>query len=310
MRIDTHAHFAPPSYHETLLQYPVGATIPAWSLEATEEAMGRYEVDLSVLSAAASVYYGDQEEATRLARIVNDAAADIIRDRPLQFAGLASLPLPDVDAALREVEYALDELGLDGVILMSHIGGTYIGEPAFAELWDELDRRGAYVFLHPAVPAWIPHYDYPLWLVELPFETTRAVLSLLYSGTLERCPNTKIQLAHMGGAVPFLAHRIGSFVERDPSQRERVPRDPLSYLRGLFYDTALSINEAALAAALTIVDPGQIVFGTDWPYLPDATISLRQTWTSLTEDELLHIEYRNAAKLFSRASLVGESSAP
>jgi 6-methylsalicylate decarboxylase len=305
MRIDTHAHFAPPGYRAALMQYPVGQTVPEWSLATTKEAMSRYEVTLSVLSAAAGVFHGDQSEATRLARELNETAAEIVRDEPTSFAGLASLPLPDVDAALHELEYALDELGLDGVILLSHVDGTYIGELAFAELFDELDRRDAYVFLHPAIPQWVPSYGYPLWLVELPFETTRAALSLVYSGTLERCPNVKIQLAHMGGTVPFLADRIGSLVDRDPSQRESVPRGPLAYLSEFFYDTALSLNSAALAATLAVVSSNQIVFGTDWPYLPDRGLDLRQAWPSLGARELDQIEHGNAARLFARARLSG-----
>jgi 6-methylsalicylate decarboxylase len=219
----------------------------------------------------------------------------------MSFAALASLPLPDVDAALGELTYSFDELGLDGVILLSHIDGVYIGEPAFAELFDELDKRRAYVFLHPAIPQWVPSYRYPLWLLELPFETTRAALSLIYSGTLERCPNVGIQLAHMGGTVPFLADRIASLVQRDPSQHEHAPRGPLTYLSEFFYDTALSLNRAALEATLTLVSCDQIVFGTDWPYLPEHTLDLRRAWPSLDAREVELIEYGNAAKVFSRA---------
>jgi predicted TIM-barrel fold metal-dependent hydrolase len=246
------------------------------------------------------VFFGDQDEATLLARVVNEAAAGVVQVDRARFAGLACLPLPDVEAAYRELAYALDELELDGVMLPSNIAGVYIGEPAFAELFDELDRRAAYVFVHPAIPSVLPGYPYPPWLVELPFETTRAVVSLLYSGTLERCQRIKIQLAHMGGAVPFLAHRIASLIERDDRLREQVPQGPLEYLRRFFYDTALSTNAPAIAATLEIVELEQIVFGTDWPYLPEAQIDLRAAFRQLTDAQIEQVEFANACTLVPR----------
>jgi predicted TIM-barrel fold metal-dependent hydrolase len=300
MRIDAHAHFAPQSYRESLLQYPVGQTVPAWSLGQTEHAMSRYNVEAVVLSAAAGVFFGDRDEAMMLARIVNEAGAAVVGTDPSRFAALACLPLPGVDAALEELAFALDELGLDGVILPSNVDGVYIGEPEFAELLDELDRRSAYVFVHPAVPALPPGYPYPPWLVELPFETTRAAVSLVYSGTLARCPHLRIQLAHMGGAVPFLAHRIASFVERDPQLQARVPLGPLAYLERFFYDTALSMNAPALAATREVVGLDRIVFGTDWPYLPDESLDLGAPFRALSDRQIAQVESTNAAALVPR----------
>jgi predicted TIM-barrel fold metal-dependent hydrolase len=296
MRIDAHAHFAPAAYHTRLQRYPVGATVPAWSRELTEAAMARYQVDATVLSAAAGVYFGDQAEANELARLVNETAAELVRADAARFAALASLPLPDVAAALVELEYALDVLGLDGVVLLSSVGGTHIGEEPFAPLLDELDRRGAYVFVHPAVPADLPTYAYPPWIVELPFESTRAALSLLYSGTLARCPNIRFQLGHLGGALPFLAHRVASYVERVPELRDVVPDGPIAYLSRFYLDTALSLNPASVANALALVSPDRLVFGTDWPYLPDASIDL--TGTGIEIDA-------NAACLVPRLRSVG-----
>jgi predicted TIM-barrel fold metal-dependent hydrolase len=246
------------------------------------------------------VFFGDQDEAKLLARMVNEAAADIVRSDPSRFAALACLPLPDVAAACSELAYALDELGLDGVILPSNVADVYLGEPEFAELLDELDRRSAYVFIHPALPSTPLPYAYPPWLVELPFDTTRAVVSLLYSGTLERCRHIRFQLAHMGGAVPFLAHRIASLVARDARLGESVPLGPLEYLRRFYYDTALSLNGPALAATREIVDLDRIVFGTDWPYLPDAAVRLRESFPQLSEAELARVEFVNATGLIPR----------
>jgi predicted TIM-barrel fold metal-dependent hydrolase len=137
-------------------------------------------------------------------------------------------------------------------------------------------------------------------VLELPFETTRAALSLLYSGALDRSPNIKFQLAHLGGAVPFLAHRMASLVERDPELGQQVPEGPLAYIRRFFLDTALSLNSPALAATLDLAEPDRIVFGTDWPYLPDEQVDMQAVNRHLSDSEIASIAYKNAASLVPR----------
>lgn len=300
MRIDLHHHFSPAAHRERLLRYPVGATFPEWSMEATEAAMERYGADAAVLSATAGVYFGDTGEAIELARIVNEAGAAIVRSDDRRFGALASLPLPDVDAALAELEYALDVLGLDGVALHASVAGTYIGEPAFAPLLDELERRRAYAFVHPMVPPWLPSYAYPPWVLELPFETTRAALSLVFSGTLDRCPNVRFHLPHMGGALPFLAHRMASLTLRQPSLREQLSDTPLSFMRRFYVDTALALNPPAFAGTLELLDPERIVFGTDWPYLPEPELEFDPVALGIDVDQIRAIERGHAAQLVPR----------
>jgi 6-methylsalicylate decarboxylase len=300
MRIDLHTHFSPAAHYERLQRYPVGASVPQWSIEATHAAMTRYEVDVAVVSAAAGVYFGDQAEANELSRIVNEAGAEIVRSDNRRFGALASLPLPDVDAALAELSYALDVLGLDGVTLHASVAGKYVGDPDFAPLLDELERRRAYVFVHPSFPGWLPSYPYPPWVLELPFETTRAALSLVFSGTLDRCPNVRFQLPHLGGAVPFLSYRMASLVERDPSIQALLSDTPLSYIRRFFLDTALALNPPAFAATLALFDRERIVFGTDWPYLPDASLNFDASALGISDEEVAAIERGNAAKLVPR----------
>lgn len=300
MRIDLHHHFSPAPHRERLLHHPIGATLPEWSMEATEAAMARYGVEVAVLSAAAGVYFGDAGEAIELSRIVNEAAAQIVSSNAGRFGALASLPLPDVDAALTELAYALDVLGLDGVVLHASVAGTYVGDPAFAAVLDELERRHAYVLVHPMAPGWLPSYSYPPWVLELPFETTRAALSLIFSGTLDRCPNVRFQLPHMGGAVPFLAHRMASLTLRQPSLQERLSDSPLVLLRRFFVDTALALNGPAFAGTLALLDPERIVFGTDWPYLPEPTLDFDAAALGIDSDQIEAIEHLHAAQLVPR----------
>lgn len=267
-RIDLHAHLIPKPYDDALgeLGHPDHAR-REWSVERTLDVMNRYGIDAAVLSLSTpGVFFGDQGQANELARLVNEEAAAVVRSDPRRFGALAFLPLPDLDAALAELAYALDVLELDGVALTTNVGGTYLGDPSWDPLFDELERRGAYVFVHPDRPPYELPVDHPVWLYELPFQTTRAIVSLIYSGTLERCPSVKLQFAHLGGVAPFIAHRIAWLAARQPAFAERTPAGPLEYFRRLYFDTALSTNAGALAATLAVTSADRVVFGSDWPF--------------------------------------------
>jgi 6-methylsalicylate decarboxylase len=275
VRIDAHVHLLPDDYRAAVARAgAVPYPLPAWSLALTDELMERHAIDAAILSLAPpGVWFGDAGEAVELARLVNERTADTVRSDPSRFAGLAVLPLPDVVGALDELDHALDVLGLDGIALVSNVGGAYHGDPAWDALWDELDRRGAYVFLHPAAPPHaLPLPQHPIWLYEFTFDTTRAVANLIYSGTLERCPNVRLQVAHLGGTAPFLAHRLASLAAREPERASLAPAGALTYLSRLYYDTGLSNHVSAVDATRAVAPIGQIVFGTDWPYaaLPEA----------------------------------------
>ncbi len=274
-RIDAHVHLLPDEYRAVLERRDLMTMpLPPWSEELTYGLMERHEIDAAVMSLSPpGVWFGDQGLADELARMVNERTAALVRSAPARFAGLAVLPLPDVDRALHELEHALDVLGLDGVALLSNVGGRYPGDPGWEPLFAELDRREAYVFLHPnAAPHPPPLPQHPIWMYEFPFDTTRAVASLIYSGTLERRPRMRVQLAHLGGTTPFLAHRLASLHDREPERTGAAPAGALAYLRRLYYDTGLSNNTLALDATLEIAGADRIVFGTDWPYaaLPES----------------------------------------
>ena len=151
--------------------------------------------------------------------------------------------------------------------LLSNVDGTYVGDEAWDPVFDELERRGAYVFLHPIQPATpSPMPQAPVWVQEFPFDTTRAVTNLIYSGTLARCPSIRLQLAHLGGTAPFIAHRIAEWAGRDPSRAAAAPDGALTYMRRMWFDTGLSNNPIATAAVRELAGVERIVFGTDWPY--------------------------------------------
>src|SRR4051812_20156032 len=234
-RIDLHAHVTPPEYLEGL-RGPDGTLppLPPATVEGLTATMERHGIDAAVISPGPpGVFFGDQGRANDLARTVNEALAGIARAEPARFAALATLPLPDAGAALAELTHALDGLEMDGVWLPSHVAGTYLGDPAWDALFDELHRREAYVFVHPALPPYAPPAPHPVWLYEFPIETTRAIANLIYSGTFERCPGIRMQFAHLGGTAPFLAHRLASLADREadlaiaaPAGAPQDPRRP------------------------------------------------------------------------------------
>jgi predicted TIM-barrel fold metal-dependent hydrolase len=267
MRIDAHAHQIPPHFLDAV-RAATGSPYPMPEFATADHLaqMDRHDIELAVVSLPPpGLDIGAGAAAAGLARRINEHYAALVAEHPGRFAALAALP-PDVDAALDELAYALDVLGLDGVGLFSNVGGAYPGDERFAPLLEELDRRGAYAMLHPADPQTVPLGGFPGWLFEYPFETTRAVVSLLYGGALGRHPGIRWQLPHCGGTVPFLADRLGTLVLRAPDLATKVGGDPVALLARLFYDTAQSDNDAALTATLHLVDAERIVFGTDWPF--------------------------------------------
>ncbi len=270
-RIDLHAHFVPPFYREALRRRGIsriaGAPFPSWTPAAAMRFMQRYGIQAQVvcISEPGVSVFGDAEAAA-LARQVNTYAAELLRDHPTRFGALALLPLPQVDASVTEVAYALDELGLDGVVLQASYDGRTLADPAFAPVLAELDRRGAYVFVHPGAPPPDdrPGLPLPAFLYEFTFDTTRAVASLLSAGAFARHPRIRWQFAHAGGVVPGLSERLAAHAERTggPPAREATVRA----LAGLYYDTALSGAPTAMTALREVTSLDHIVFGTDWPF--------------------------------------------
>ncbi|HEX3803887.1 MAG TPA: amidohydrolase family protein [Solirubrobacteraceae bacterium] len=297
-RIDTHAHVLPALYIEALPP-TLAATHKPIPVEGLDAMMQRYAIDAAVISTGPpGVFFGDTGQARELARLVNEELAAIVRAAPRRFAALASLPLPGVDGALAELAHALDTLQLDGVMLVSQVAGAYLGDPRFEPLMVELDRRGSYVFVHPTFPPnGQPLAHHPVWLYEFPFETTRAIANLIYSGVFERHPRIRWQFAHLGGTAPFIAHRLASLAEREPDQTASAPAGALAYLARQYYDTGLNNHEVAVEATRQVAPFDHIVFGTDWPYLalPDGEdVAPGLTYLGSEERALLEGEHARA----------------
>jgi 6-methylsalicylate decarboxylase len=311
-RIDVHHHILPPNFVSALNSLGVpwtgGPEVPQWSLERAYETMGQMGIDSAVASASPGVYWGgDTGFAVKLARETNEFLANVVRDDSEHFGGFATVPLPDVDAALDEVEYAYDTLGLDGVVLYTSQGGRYLGEADFDPLFAELNRREAIVFIHPnTIPpgADATGLTIPFGVAEFTFDTTRAIMNMLYGGTLERYPSIRYIVSHAGGTIPYLAWRIAG-ASYLPELRDRAPKtDGLALLQKLYYDTALSTSEFVFGALKEFVPTSHVLFGSDFPYVTPAVLQAEKYGlenSKVWDDKAkAAIDRENALALFPR----------
>jgi 6-methylsalicylate decarboxylase len=308
-RIDVHHHLIPEVYRDDLRRRGVvevaGRELPEWSPSRSLEVMDRNGIDLSVLSVSApGVHFGGDSEARRLARQCNEESAAVVAEAPDRFGFFATVPLPDLDGALEECTYALDELHADGIVLLSSFSdGSYLGDPRYEELLAELHRRRAVVFIHPAIPTIAAEIkvDIPVFAMEFTFDTTRAAFNLVHSGALERHPDIKFILSHAGGTVPYLAARFDLLWFQDPELAERAPRGGSAYLRDLYYDTALSANPHALSSLTELVDSSHILFGSDFPFAPEIVTTMSVdglgAYPELTDVDRVAIDRRTALEL-------------
>lgn len=278
-RIDLHAHFLPPEYRKALLEHGHftigGYPTPQWSPESAIDFMDRWGIQAQALSVSdPGVSFLRGKDARDLARYCNTYAARLFKTHRTRFGAFAVLPLPDVAASIAEMEYALDTLHLDGVVLLSAYDGVYLGDPRFEPLMAALNRRKAFVFVHPAaIPDNAkPSLPLPDFLEEFTFDTTRAATLMLAGGTLRRYPGIRFQLSHAGGTLPFLAWRIGVLAQTPVGNHwpAGVPRpsalDVQQLIRTFYYDTALSASESAMRSVLAVAPRSHIVFGSDWPF--------------------------------------------
>ena len=308
-RIDVHHHVLPEFFREaqTAGGYPSTAyrPFPDWSPEISLALMDRLGIAAAVLSfSAPGIYYGDRAACRDLARRCNDWLAELVARHAPRFGAFAALPFPDVDDCLAEVERACD-IGLDGFMHLTRNDDRPAGHPDFREIYRELDRRSAVVLIHPTYPAASAERGYvvPRPIVDYPCETARAAVSLLFNGVLAEMPDICFILSHAGGALPALAHRIGIFDDLTRF-REHYPEGAGAYLGRLYYDTALSGDATVLRALQDLAAPDRILFGTDYPYIPDAVAEAETAGTDGYEgfDEAgrAMMEHGNAKRLFPR----------
>jgi predicted TIM-barrel fold metal-dependent hydrolase len=247
-------------------------------------------------------WYGNVDAARQISRLWNESTARLAQDHPGRVGFFALIAPPDVDGALKEIEYAFDVLKADGVGVYTSYSNKYLGDKAFAPIFAELNRRKAAVFVHPLVAdccgSVVP--GIPTNAYELPFDTTRTIASLLFGGTLTKSPDIRFLFSHGGGAMPMLARRIDELTKDAKALRENVPQGVPAALQRLYVDTAGAFSPAAMAAVMKTLPASHVLYGSDFPYSPSAGAIAGLAENELAADVLSGIERNNALALFPR----------
>src|SRR3990170_91198 len=304
-RFDVHHHVVPPQY--------AGDSMPI-KLPDTEtqlRTMDGWRIQTAITSLTPRVLMANSHRLREVARTCNEFQARMLGDHPSRFGAFALLPLPDVDGALEEISYALDVLRLDGVGLFSSCDGRYLGDSLFDPVFDELHRRKAVVFIHPThceAPA-EANLGAPPFVVEYVFDTNRAIVNLIFTGTLKRCPDIRVIVAHGGGAVPFLAQRISMMETHRHAQKVT---GVISTLRSLYYEIASTTAAYALRSLQELAGFNRILWGSDLPFVYgerlQAEVDHWQEYDGFDDAARMAGERQNALGLFPRLAECGNES--
>lgn len=278
MRIDVHAHYWPARYLDLLeasgsrltgLARNLGAGGERKELEGRFRMLEAAEIDLQVVSTPAQVpYFLDPPAAVAAARLANDLSTELVERFPDRFRAFAVTPLPHIEASLKELGRALDELGMVGIAITTTVLGRSLADPAWAPLFAEFDRRRAVLFLHPAGSG-TGRQTRVLglnWMVGAPIEDTCAALHLILGGVTSRFPNVRIVVPHLGGTLPFVIGRIDS--QYSPQRGRDLAASPSELARQLWYDTVSYAHLPALRCASETFGTDRLLLGTDYPYAP------------------------------------------
>ena len=303
--IDVHCHNILPSYIETLDRHDAALEetfpLPTWNVESHLAFMKGAGIECSVLTMPApQPWFGDVDESRRIIREYNEYCAALKRTYPGKFKFCASLPLPDVKAAIQEAIYALDTLGADGIKLATNSRGQYVGDVELDTLMHILNERQAVIILHPHKPSPVNEgiiANSPLAVYEYPAETTRAVINMISRNVLSRYSDVKFVVPHCGSFLPLAIPRMKAV---HPAMVSKG-----FMLRNLYYDLAGAATPEVVRTLLAITTPDHLLYGSDYPYQPDwvlkAGLERMRVWMS--EDPSLvsllsRILYGNAVTLF------------
>ena len=320
-KLDLHTHYYPPIYFEKIRDLPsefsfdkspsgqtiikyrgarfFGVTPPMTDVAKRLEDMDRVGIDVEVVSLSTpNVFFTDAEHQPEIARLTNDAYAELTARHPARFKGFASIPMDAPDAALGELHRAIDELKLNGVILLSNIGGKPLTSPEYRPFFAEANRMKLCILLHPMLPANTePFREYVLGpIVGFMFDTTLAVARMCFDGMLREFPDIRWIVGHLGGAVPYLMERMDNGWRDFPECRAHIDELPSTYLKRLYYDT-VNFNPHMLKMVREMIGADRMVLGSDYPHL------LGSIERAVASIESLDIPYDEKRRIFEGTAL-------
>ena len=321
MRIDCQTHVFPPAYVDILAQNRQSLRLEkdgsdlvivlgdrptlrikegSFDLERKLRDMDQAGIDISILSPnIPGPCMLAPDLAIKGARAMNDYIAGLMERYPGRFAGIASLPWQDVEAAIKEMDRARDELGFCAVMLFSHIGGRPVDDPAFEPAYAHAEKRGLPIVIHPTFPSWgaaiRDHMMIPM--IGFQVDSSFALLRLILSGMLERHPGLQILMPHVGGILPYLIGRIDYQTEVMGRARDHITRPPSAYLREIYFDI-VSPSSQALQYAYEFSGVDKLLFGTDHPWVEPRVFVDLVEGMNISADEKARIFAGNAKAFF------------
>jgi len=308
--IDVHFHLIPQFYSDAVYEAGGGPAIgryPDWSEELALALMDRHGIALAITSIAQpGVAFMPEAQAAAFARRCNDYAAALIAKHPKRFGCFGLLPMHDIDTAIAEARYCLETLRFDGISLFASYGEKFLGDAAFDPLLAYLDGAGAVVHIHPGLHPSSRSLDlqWPGFMIEYPFDTTRAAVNLVFTGALEQFANIRFILSHAGGTLPYLAWRLSVAPMIDKRLQQRTRAEIFGAFKTFWYDNALASGIEAMGTLSRVAAKERILFGSDWPFCNERVVAEEvKDFTApgfLAPNVRAMISRKNAVKLFPR----------
>ena len=303
--IDVHHHILPPGAPPAL-----AALMGDWSPSAALDGMDRAGIAVGI-AYPGPILVGEPPRRRALARAWNDFGALLGHDHKGRFGLFGSLPLPDVEGCLAEIDYGLDVLKADGFGMASSYGDLWLGDPALWPIYEKLNDRKAVVFVHPndakcCAPAEMTYVRPGMdgsW-IDWPMNTARTIFSLMTTGALHRYPDIRFIFSHGGGVMPLLVERLAGFKAwshvGEAGLNKAFPDGVETAFRRLYFECAQACTPTNMNALRSLVPDSNILFGTDFPFFPLAYGAAAFGGLHLPSATAAAIGRGNAARLLPR----------